>query len=149
MAILERSPTAQVNIFTERLPAWIDIALYINLLLQPQTEEFASLLQLVTDIVCNALGIQHVDIDHPLGDKGVDSMYSIAIRNTLARTLNIELPQSLLFTYPTISKLASYLLKLKYPSDKLDMPKVQLPPMRREQGEGGGGGTPPIHNLTS
>ena len=45
----------------------------------------------------------------PLMEAGIDSLGSVELHNTLGSQLNIELPATLIFDYPSIGALASFL----------------------------------------
>jgi malonyl CoA-acyl carrier protein transacylase len=51
-----------------------------------------------------------VELDRPLVEQGFDSLMSVDMRNRLNKGLGCALPASLLFDYPTLDKVASYLL---------------------------------------
>jgi len=45
----------------------------------------------------------------PLNEQGLDSLLAVALRNRLASALDVNLPASLLFDFPTISDLLEHL----------------------------------------
>ena len=48
--------------------------------------------------------------DHsPLREMGLDSLMSVELRNTLAASLAVKLPSTLLFDHPSLTALADYL----------------------------------------
>ncbi|WP_316976891.1 type I polyketide synthase [Shumkonia mesophila] len=51
-----------------------------------------------------------IEIDQPLVEQGFDSLMSVDMRNRLNKSLGRALPASLLFDYPTLNKIARYLL---------------------------------------
>ncbi len=51
-----------------------------------------------------------VSLDQPLVEQGFDSLMSVDMRNRLNKSLGRALPASLLFDYPTLEKIARYLL---------------------------------------
>lgn len=60
-----------------------------------------------------------VSADKPLKEAGLDSLMAVELRNAISRTIGEPLPATLLFDYPTLEKLAEYLLqRLKLRSDK-------------------------------
>ncbi len=54
---------------------------------------------------------EQISTDQPLVDQGFDSLMSVEMRNRLGKSLNQSLPASLLFDYPTLEKIAEYLLE--------------------------------------
>ncbi len=51
-----------------------------------------------------------IAVDLPLTDQGFDSLMAVELRNKLGRDVNRDLPVSLFYDYPTLEKLAGYLL---------------------------------------
>lgn len=51
-----------------------------------------------------------VEFDRPMVEQGFDSLMSVDMRNRLSKGLGCALPASLLFDYPTLDKIARYLL---------------------------------------
>lgn len=52
-----------------------------------------------------------ISLDQPLNEQGFDSLMSVDMRNRLNRGLGTVLPASLLFDYPTLDRIARYLLE--------------------------------------
>jgi NAD(P)-dependent dehydrogenase (short-subunit alcohol dehydrogenase family) len=52
---------------------------------------------------------ESLEPDRPLQEYGLDSLLSLELRNRLAAGSEVDLPASLLFDYPTLDALASYL----------------------------------------
>jgi NAD(P)-dependent dehydrogenase (short-subunit alcohol dehydrogenase family) len=61
-----------------------------------------------------------VDPKRALRDLGLDSLLSVSLRNELAATLGLDLPSTLLFDYPTLETLSTFLL------DQLAGPEAPL-----------------------
>ncbi len=57
-----------------------------------------------------------LDDREPLQQRGLDSLMAVELRNLLARSLDLGLPATLLFDYPTPLALARYLESLIGPS---------------------------------
>lgn len=74
---------------------------------------------------------EHIAIDQPLVDQGFDSLMSVDMRNRLNRALGRTLPASLLFDYPTLDRVARYLLETVIVFD--DAPQVETPAATPEQ----------------
>ena len=53
---------------------------------------------------------RQIELDQGLFDMGMDSLMSVELKGRLERSLGVPLPSTLTFNYPTISKLADYLL---------------------------------------
>jgi acyl transferase domain-containing protein/NAD(P)-dependent dehydrogenase (short-subunit alcohol dehydrogenase family)/acyl carrier protein len=53
-----------------------------------------------------------LDERRPLREIGLDSLMAVELRNALVQSLGKSLPATLLFDYPTLEKLAAYLLRL-------------------------------------
>jgi len=53
-----------------------------------------------------------LDDSTPLKDAGLDSLMAVELRNALTRSVCRSLPATLLFDYPTLEKLAEYLLRV-------------------------------------
>jgi acyl transferase domain-containing protein/acyl carrier protein len=51
-----------------------------------------------------------IDPRTPLGELGLDSLLAVELRNTLSRALEVSLPTTLLFDYPSIEALSEFLL---------------------------------------
>ncbi|MBF0288094.1 MAG: type I polyketide synthase [SAR324 cluster bacterium] len=49
--------------------------------------------------------------DSPLMEQGFDSLMAVDLKNRLNKTMNSNLPASLLFEYPTLEKIVDYLLE--------------------------------------
>ncbi len=54
---------------------------------------------------------EQIETNEPLINQGFDSLMSVEMRNKLGKSLNQTLPASLLFDYPTLEKVAGYLLE--------------------------------------
>jgi tetratricopeptide (TPR) repeat protein len=54
---------------------------------------------------------EDLEQDTPLMDAGLDSLSSVAFRNTLANELNMKMPASLMFDYPNIRQLTDYIVE--------------------------------------
>jgi malonyl CoA-acyl carrier protein transacylase len=72
------------------------------------------LLAYLKDLARQTLGYgdaEPIAPDQPLVEQGFDSLMSVDMRNRLNKSLGCALPASLLFDYPTLEKIARYLLK--------------------------------------
>ncbi len=71
------------------------------------------------DRVARTLGLpvgQIVEDQQPLRDAGLDSLLAIELRNALGTVIGRSLPATLLFDYPTVDDLATYLLGVLFPA---------------------------------
>eukprot|EP01028_Stygiella_incarcerata_P003260 TRINITY_DN1637_c0_g1_i1.p1 TRINITY_DN1637_c0_g1~~TRINITY_DN1637_c0_g1_i1.p1 ORF type:complete len:5817 (-),score=1557.98 TRINITY_DN1637_c0_g1_i1:84-16049(-) len=61
--------------------------------------------------LCTYLGVEMSEIedDMPFNEMGVESLAAVELRASLAETYHIELPTSLIYNYPTVSKMCVYL----------------------------------------
>jgi acyl transferase domain-containing protein len=66
------------------------------------------------------LGIQTsgpiaIAVDHPLQELGMDSMMAVELRNAVVEAIDRDLPITLLFDYPSIARIADFVLETLYP----------------------------------
>ncbi|WP_367430015.1 type I polyketide synthase [Streptomyces celluloflavus] len=79
----------------------------------PPAEREAALLAAVRAEAAAALGhadAEDVDPEQAFRDMGFDSVMAVALRNRLRETTNLRLPSTLVFDYPSVTALTSYLL---------------------------------------
>ena len=76
------------------------------------SERLRILLQHVRQVTAKLLGFaaDQVALDQPLTHQGVDSLMAVELRNKLDQDLGAELPVSLIYDYPTLSRMAAFLL---------------------------------------
>ena len=75
-------------------------------------EKHTILLNFICETARQVIGIDtsdELDIDKPLMAFGLDSLMAVEIRNRLSKGLDTSLPVSLLFNYPTVNEILSYL----------------------------------------
>jgi myxalamid-type polyketide synthase MxaB len=68
----------------------------------------------VRDQAARVLGLdtsQLIDLQHPLNELGLDSLMAVELRNLLSSSVQLPLPATLLFNYPTIEALTDYLAR--------------------------------------
>jgi acyl carrier protein len=63
-----------------------------------------------------------VEVDRPLTSLGMDSLMGLELRNRIESVLGIQVPVTLLWTYPTVAGLARHLAA----DSKMDPAKVAL-----------------------
>jgi acyl carrier protein len=69
----------------------------------------------VEESVRQTLGIpkeQALDFGKPLTDQGLDSLLAVQLRNQLGKTIQLTLPVSLAFNYPTIAEMIVFISAL-------------------------------------
>ena len=77
-------------------------------------ERDALLMQHLRDMTAKVLGLSSSTQVNPvqgLMDLGLDSLMAVELRNQLTRTLELSLPATLAFDYPTLNLLHSYLIE--------------------------------------
>jgi acyl transferase domain-containing protein len=58
---------------------------------------------------------QPLDVNQPLQSEGLDSLMALELRNKLANALGRKLPATLLFDYPTIRAMSTFIVDQLYP----------------------------------
>ena len=58
-----------------------------------------------------------MDPSAPLMAAGLDSLGAVELRNRLEASVKLQLPQTLIFDYPTVAGLASYISDIKMRSE--------------------------------
>lgn len=58
---------------------------------------------------------ESIDFDCGLFEMGLDSLMSVELKSRLARAMDLKLPATLTFTYPTVNALSEYLLGELFP----------------------------------
>ncbi len=67
----------------------------------------------IHDTALHILGdVTSLEYERPLVEQGFDSLTAVELRNRLAKDLELSLPVTLLFNYPTIQALADYLMEI-------------------------------------
>lgn len=61
--------------------------------------------------------IERISADAPLSELGVSSLLGVEIRNRLQTELQVRMPATVLWNYPTITALACYLESLLWPME--------------------------------
>merc|ERR1719188_1396536 len=70
-------------------------------------------MQTVVAMAREAVGVEDgVYLDSPLMDSGMDSLTAVSFRNGLQQSLNVKLPSSLMFDYPTMKEVANRIVEL-------------------------------------
>jgi acyl carrier protein len=71
-----------------------------------------------------------IDANQPLNDLGLDSLMAVEMRSLLSSELGLarSLPATLVFDYPTIAALTTYLAEEIFMWGKAQAPKVETPP---------------------
>ena len=99
--------------------------LKVRLIDAPPSKHRAILSQFVREYALAVLGLsnnQSIDPLLPLSQLGLDLLMAVELRNALARGAGLTLPATLLFDYPTIDALVSYLLEhIEIPTEEPDI----------------------------
>jgi acyl transferase domain-containing protein/NADPH:quinone reductase-like Zn-dependent oxidoreductase/SAM-dependent methyltransferase/acyl carrier protein len=96
----------------ERLPALLDRT--------PVGARRGVLARRVRDRVRSVLGMDadtDLDPERPLGELGLDSLLAVELKNVLGADVDMRLPATLLFDYPTLAALTDHLLDLLSPTE--------------------------------
>ncbi|KAH8584212.1 polyketide synthase, partial [Cryptosporidium sp. chipmunk genotype I] len=84
--------------------------------------------QNITNTIVNTIndiaGIEKIDFDTPLIELGLDSLSAVEVRNAISNKLNIILPITTLFDYPTINLLSDYILSISSASTNFLLSKI-------------------------
>jgi 6-methylsalicylic acid synthase len=99
-----------------RLPVFGELTADTPAVEEEQVEELTvdRLADLVTTAVATELRLPAAELDprRPLTEMGIDSVMSIAIRGRLQRKLRVDLPATLLWTYPSVARIAEFVAGL-------------------------------------
>ncbi|MFI9388317.1 beta-ketoacyl synthase N-terminal-like domain-containing protein [Kutzneria sp. NPDC052558] len=114
LAVLPLTPLAPGE---RRLPVFGELA--ADEPADDRTEDWGELTldrlaELVTSAVATELRLPEAELDarRPLTEMGIDSVMSIAIRGRLQRQLRVDLPATLLWTYPSVQRIAEFVAGL-------------------------------------
>jgi acyl carrier protein len=100
------------SVTREKSPALLD-----QLANAPESNRFAVVRDFVHAAAVRVLGFsgdRHIDPKLPLNGFGLDSLMALEFRNALSRGVGRPLPATLLFSYPAIEDVASYLARLLF-----------------------------------
>ena len=104
-----------------------------------QSAEQQRLLQTyLQSAVARVLGLRNpeqIDPREGLLDMGLDSLMAVELRNQIGRMLETRLPSTLIFDYPTIDALRSYLLAELFGDQAVAPPATVAPPAPELQAE--------------
>ena len=62
-----------------------------------------------------------VDRDAPLMDLGIDSIAAVALRGTISERLNLPLPATMMFDFPTVALLVVFIETSLFPKEEADV----------------------------
>jgi acyl carrier protein len=74
----------------------------------------------VQSIVCDMIGLDKLDHEIPLMDAGIDSLMAVELRQSLAHSFHLALPSTVLFDFPTITEIVSYIAQTSEPEQLQD-----------------------------
>ena len=81
----------------------------------PAASTKAAVVEKMTAVVASVMG-KGVDSSQPLMEAGLDSLGAVELRTSLGQQFGQELPATVVFDYPTILQLATYMASLATPS---------------------------------
>ncbi|XEY26820.1 type I polyketide synthase [Candidatus Uabimicrobium helgolandensis] len=85
------------------------------------------------------LGLSSLDTTQPLQEMGLDSLMAIELKNTLEMSVGKTLPATMLFNYPTIDAIVSYIahdiLDIEFAEERQQVEQVSQKPEHVEQVE--------------
>jgi len=92
------------------------------------------LVQHVRELAADVLGLRVAAVGPELGffDMGMDSLMAAALRSRLQASLELPLPATLTFNYPSVKALAEHLLELIEPAAPAIAAEAAAPAARRE-----------------
>ncbi|HGM5492299.1 TPA: SDR family NAD(P)-dependent oxidoreductase, partial [Serratia fonticola] len=97
----------------------------------PESSRFERVVDVVRSVIMAVLSINAnaININRPLSELGLDSLTAVELRNALRKTTGKTLPATLAFDYPTVSDMATYILRLltaEMTTDKEDTKEIPL-----------------------
>jgi NADPH:quinone reductase-like Zn-dependent oxidoreductase/acyl carrier protein len=125
------------NFVSNRTAAPAKTAILEQLHNRPLVERRSLLDQHIRGQIAQVLGCQPTDIDPQKGffDLGMDSLISVELKNRLQTSLRYDLPTTVIFDYPTLEALSSYLatqlLEEKEEPEILLLTESELNPLDR------------------
>src|SRR5690606_23601988 len=111
----ELAPTS----VTHRAERSAEPSLRANLSALPQLQRPNRLLEAVRDEAASVLGIEAEELRLRAGfaEQGMDSLMAVELANRLGRMLDVALPSTFLFEFPTLESLSKHLLAQVCPSE--------------------------------
>jgi len=81
--------------------------------LKPSGLSPEDVLRTVQEMAKAAIGVEdEVFADDPLMDSGMDSLTAVSFRTGLQQNLDVKLPSSIVFDYPTMKQVADRIVEL-------------------------------------
>ena len=109
--MLSPSPKSRKTLSLEASPADFDRHTLSEALLMQAGDIQRHLMSLLAGLIGQA-----IPADQPFMEAGLDSLGAVELRNGLASKYGMDLPASLLFDYPSVASLSSYLADILQPS---------------------------------
>jgi acyl transferase domain-containing protein/NADP-dependent 3-hydroxy acid dehydrogenase YdfG/acyl carrier protein len=106
----------------------------------PAHEQEAVVLEFLCEHIAAALGhasAESIEVDATFKELGFDSLGAVYLRNRLNATTGLQLPATLVFSYPTPGALAGYLHGQLAPAGSGDSPEERLGQLREALLKGG------------
>ena len=85
-----------------------------QLVMQSREAHVSSILAKIQTVVHNMLGALP-EAEQPLMEAGLDSLGSVELRSQLEKLLDMQLPATLMFDYPSMSAMAAFIASLQAP----------------------------------
>lgn len=86
----------------------------------PIDERTPMLIDMICDQIKRVMGLDESDTinpNQPLQELGLDSLMAVELRNILCALIGKQLPATLMFKYPTVSSLSTFLIQDMFPDD--------------------------------
>jgi acyl carrier protein len=94
-----------------------------NLADAPIDERTPMLIEMICEQIKRVMGLDESDTinpNQPLQELGLDSLMAVELRNILCALIGKQLPATLMFKYPTVSSLSTFLIQDMFPDEAGD-----------------------------
>ncbi|MCP5018763.1 MAG: SDR family NAD(P)-dependent oxidoreductase [Ketobacter sp.] len=89
----------------------------------PIDERTPMLVEMICEQIKRVMGLDESDTinpNQPLQELGLDSLMAVELRNILCALIGKQLPATLMFKYPTVSSLSTFLIQDMFPDEMAD-----------------------------
>src|SRR3990167_11556246 len=86
----------------------------------PIDERTPMLIDMICEQIKRVMGLDESDTinpNQPLQELGLDSLMAVELRNILCALIGKQLPATLMFKYPTVSSLSTFLIQDMFPDE--------------------------------